>query len=67
VRFRATLAAAAALALLCCSSLSAMAQTSRMPPIGLLSTGTDAARPLTPQWVAFLDARRALRADEVIP
>jgi len=37
------------------------AQSSTGPPrIGLLSTGTDPARPLPPQWVAFFEAMRAL-------
>jgi hypothetical protein len=32
----------------------------RRPAIGLLSIGTDPARPLPPQWQAFFDGLRAL-------
>jgi putative ABC transport system substrate-binding protein len=52
--------ALAALLLLGPLGLSAEAQSPRTPRIGLLSTGTDPARPLVPQWIAFLEALRAL-------
>ena len=35
-------------------------QTPKMPRIGLLSVGSDPSRPLSPQWLAFLDGLRAL-------
>jgi putative tryptophan/tyrosine transport system substrate-binding protein len=34
--------------------------TPKMPRIGLLSVGSDPSRPLSPQWLAFLDRLRAL-------
>ncbi len=49
-----------ALALLCSWSAASQAQSARISRIGLLSTATDPARPLVPQWVAFLDGLRAL-------
>jgi len=52
--------ALAALMLLGPMSLWAEAQSPRTPRIGLLSTGTDSARPLVPQWIVFPDALRAL-------
>ena len=32
----------------------------RIPRIGLLSVGTDPARPLPPQWIAFFEGLRQL-------
>jgi putative ABC transport system substrate-binding protein len=54
------LALVAAAVLLGASCLPAVAQSARLPLIGLLSGGTDAARPFVPQWIAFLETLRAL-------
>jgi len=52
---------AAAVALLAWTASIADAQpAARRPAIGLLSIGTDPARPLPPQWQAFFDGLRAL-------
>ncbi len=53
------LAWAMLLVLLSWPSSPAQGQTpAKMPRIGLLSIGTDPARPLPPQWVAFFDGLR---------
>lgn len=52
---------AVALLLLCAPAAGDAQPSTKMPRIGLMSVGTDPARPLSPYtWVAFLDGLRAL-------